>query len=132
MTYEKILDPGTKVLNGTKIYESRHFNNSTTHWSKKLKKRKDHWLGDGVYFFEEELNAYDWILTLHFRMVDTYYSSLDLLKNDLFDKYTILTSEINIPKDRIYDLDDLKTLLTFREICNEVFMKIRNKKNMGI
>ena len=70
------------------------------------------WLGDGVYFFDKEFHAYKWIERLH----DNYYKKNNKRKyervcteqhiKDVFKRFTILISCIEIDDFRILDMDD--------------------------
>ena len=48
-----------------------------------------HWLGDGVYFYEEFLYAVRWIRCKE-------------KSDELFEKYAIISAELNINEERVF------------------------------
>jgi hypothetical protein len=84
----------------------------------------DHWLGDGIYFFEDEIHAYDWILkqfNKYVQPIKEYRQDVSKLAEHLFQNYTILKSQIIVDENRIWDLDNPENLLEFKQICNELY-----------
>ena len=130
MNYNKVLYHGTTVESGEKIVKNKYFKISSTYRPKKNKAVEyDHWLGNGVYFFEDEIHAYDWIL----KMFNTKYKHIienckDIyeLSKELFQKYTILKSRIVADENRIWNLDNPEDLMIFLKICDEIYEKLKD------
>ena len=133
MVYNKVLYHGTTLENGEKIIKSKYFKISRTYYKKNKKTNEvmkcDHWLGDGIYFFEDEIHAYDWILkqfNKYVHPIKKYRQDVSKLAEHLFQKYAILKSQIIVDDDRIWDLDNPEDLLTYFEICDELYEMLKD------
>jgi hypothetical protein len=81
----------------------------------------NHWLGNGIYFFEDDVHAYHWIL-------EKYVKNKNILPHKLrksvFKDNKILCACIEIDKNRIFDLDKLKYYIiyvsSYREVMSEI------------
>jgi hypothetical protein len=130
MVYDKVLYHGTTVENREKIVKKKYFKISRTYHPKKNKAIKyDHWLGDGIYFFEDEIHAYDWILKKfndNEGPIKKYRKDAYELSKLLFQKYTILKSRIVADENRIWNLDNPEDLITFKQICGDTYEKLKD------
>ena len=79
----------------------------------------DLWLGDGFYLFEDDFYSFKWIAQNLYRKVKSDYSE-DRLK----EEYEIIEVDLDIEKDRIFDLSKN---LTHRKIFESVLSKIKQK-----
>lgn len=73
-----------------------------------------HWLGDGVYFYEELLYAVRWIRCKE-------------KSDELFKKYAIISAELNINEERVFSFFKYEHKLLFKEvikICHRRLMEI--------
>jgi len=126
--YDMVLYHGTTHKNGTKILNTK-YKTSKTKINKKSNKKSDHWLGDGVYFFEDKIHVYDWILKLfrnHHNL--KIINNNNIIYSDLFSNYMILSSKIETDINRVWDLNNPENYITYTEICDEIYNKIRNDK----
>lgn len=89
---------GTTARNAECILNSGRFRNSAG---------DRHWLGDGIYFFSEELHAYIWNRD-HYRSRNQQ-SIVDIKL--LLRKYAILAADIR--NDRMFDLDTAEHKIMF-------------------
>lgn len=70
----------------------------------------DQWLGTGYYFYYDIEYAFRWILlkyTNNFK--NEYRNSYD----KIFDEYSIVSAQIDISDDRVFDMDNIKHHLLF-------------------
>ncbi len=63
----------------------------------------NHWLGDGSYFFEDDLYAYKWCVDMFYNRYKEYYTY-----NHLIEEYMILRASIKTEQSRIFDLTHLE------------------------
>lgn len=79
-----------------------------------------HWLGDGVYFYQDFFYALRWIRCKE--------------KTDsLLDNYSIITAELNIDEERIFSLLNMEHKLLFQqvlEICSERLKRIGSQNDV--
>jgi len=61
-----------------------------------------HWLGDGVYFYEEEFYAYNWLIYEYKKKFGKKLYD----KNKINKDYNILSANFNISKERIFKLSE--------------------------
>jgi hypothetical protein len=112
MNYNKVLYHGTSKTNAKNIL-NRGFNKS---------KGDRHWLGDGIYFFEDEIHAYHWILEKYVKKNNNIHP-YDLRKS-VFKDYKILRASIKIDKNRIFDLDKTNHYIiyvsAYRKVTSEI------------
>lgn len=95
---------GTEINRGKKILRTQDMPISM-----KKENKKDHWLGDGVYFFDGEKFAYRWIYMM--------FEDDDETTGDLLDLYMILEADVEIDDDRVFSLEN--------EDHNELFWEVR-------
>lgn len=81
----------------------------------------NHWLGDGSYFFTEEIHAYKWIVDMYKKR---YSNSLNHTK--LLTHYMIVETLLTIPKVRVFDL----TKAEHKIIFDQVLKLMREKKQI--
>ncbi|MGX9806132.1 hypothetical protein ACV3PA_02735 [Exiguobacterium acetylicum] len=67
-----------------------------------------HWLGDGSYFFTEEIHAYKWIVDMYKKK---YFGSLNHTK--LLTHYIIVETLLTVPKVRVFDLTKAEHKIIF-------------------
>lgn len=77
----------------------------------------DHWLGDGIYFYSEDVYAFRWIAIKYTNNFRNKYSN-DL--SGIFDQYMILKATVEAAEERIFSLCDPEIYLFFREFCNQI------------
>jgi len=99
---------GTTAKNAESILESGRFRHSSGN---------RHWLGDGVYFFAEEIHAYVWNR-------DHCKSALkDISAAMLLERYAILKATLK--DNRVFDLDTVECKLLFEEAYTRACNKLR-------
>lgn len=109
--YKECLYHGTEINRGKRILTNRIMETSTG---------DRHWLGNGSYFYEDDFYAYKWIKDM-FKFKFRYdYKTVD----ELFKEYLIIKAELNIPKKRIFKLDDVIHKIVF----DTVYANCENKK----
>ena len=90
-----------------------------------LSKGNNHWLGDGCYFYEDVEYAFRWILisyTNNFRNVfSENYSRI-------FEKYSVLSAELNIQPQRLFSMENIKHKMIFIETKNALTNKAQTSK----
>lgn len=67
----------------------------------KISQGDRHWLGDGAYFYKECAYAYRWI-----HLMCEEIKGEDLQEKDVIENYMILQADINLQKERLFDLDN--------------------------
>ncbi len=72
--------------------------------------RKQHWLGDGVYFYRERFYAFRWIILMYKERNEKDNEEEELLK-----KYSILEADIEYNTERIFNLDNPEHCMVFKE-----------------
>ncbi|MBM7408792.1 hypothetical protein [Methanococcus maripaludis] len=80
-----------------------------------------HWLGDGPYFFEDELDAFWWIAG---KFVNNHDNG-DITTIPKY--YSIISTNLKIPKKRIFDLDDKEFFNEYVQVCYKIFKKTEDK-----
>lgn len=73
--------------------------------------RRQHWLGDGIYLYREMFYAFRWIELMY----KEYFGDGDIREN-LLEKYSILSVEIEYNPDRIFNLDNPEHYIVFKEM----------------
>lgn len=89
-----------------------------------------HWLGDGAYFYKECAYAYRWI-----HLMCEKVRGKDLQEKDVIENYMILQADINIQKERLFDLDNPEHNFDFnitREILEKELSKSEKYTNKRI
>ena len=67
----------------------------------KISQGDRHWLGDGAYFYKECAYAYRWI-----HLMWEEVKGKDFQEKDVIENYMILQADINLQKERLFDLDN--------------------------
>jgi hypothetical protein len=80
----------------------------------------DHWLGDGVYFFEDDFYAYKWIVQQCSKIYKEDYSEKILIK-----EYQIFEVYLNIETERVFDL----RILDNKRYFDCAYQKLLQEKN---
>jgi hypothetical protein len=113
MSYSEVLYHGTDK-NSAKSIIAGNFEPS---------KGNNHWLGDGVYFYEEKFHAFKWMW---------YKCPKDKKKdkNHLQDKVAIIATEVNCDKSRVFNLDTIYHKLIFEAIYKEINTTTELLKNL--
>lgn len=107
---------GTKRDNGKRILATKTFHRSMGN---------NHWLGDGIYFYAEKSYAFRW---LYLDYGKNHPSSIPKLSN-IINKYIILSADISIELERIFDLTRAEHKMMF----DKVFQRsIEKNKNLGL
>lgn len=76
----------------------------------------NHWLGDGYYFYKSEEYAFRWILL---KYTDNFRNQYAGNYDNIYDKYTILSAEMN--KDiRVFSMQDINNRLYFIKVKNKL------------
>lgn len=79
----------------------------------------DHWLGDGVYFYDNIKYAYRWIWMMCEDKIKKNPS-----KDVLLDNYMVIVANINIVEGRLWDLvHNPEHFLLFNELRTEILKK---------
>lgn len=84
-----------------------------------VSKKYNLWLGDGIYFFYEDIFAFKWCVSLYANKKKTFD------KENIIKSTCILNCLVNIDKNRIFDLTYLNNHIIFDYFYN----KIKNTKN---
>lgn len=77
-----------------------------------------HWLGDGVYFYQEHIYAFRWI----YKMYVSRYKDEPSNYDDLIKKYMIIEAELVVEDGRIFSFSNIEHKLLFDSVvsaCNE-------------
>lgn len=87
----------------------------------KISQGDRHWLGDGAYFYKECAYAYRWI-----HLMCEEVKGKDFQEKDIIENYMILQADINLQKERLFDLDNPEHNFDFnttREILEKELSK---------
>lgn len=98
---------GTERDKGKKIIVSQNFNRSLG---------DEHWLGDGIYFYGESCYAFRWIYLDYIRK---YPHCTPKIQN-VINKYVVLSADITIEINRIFDLSNVIHKILFDEVYKRV------------
>lgn len=109
-----VLYHGTNKENGKKIIASKVFKRSFGN---------EHWLGDGIYFYEEKFYAFRWIYIAYNRK---YPQSKPEIHN-ITDKYVILSANITINQERIFDMSRYEHKIMFDRVLRKSIEKNKDK-----
>lgn len=104
---------GTKIKQGQEIIKSQ---------SMKSSRGDDHWLGDGIYFYTEEVYAFRWIAIKYSNNFKNEHSEEFL---NIFNEYTILKATVEVDEERIFSLNESETYLFFLYISDLLKRKKR-------
>lgn len=81
----------------------------------------EHWLGDGYYFFKDDLYAFRWIVIKYTNNFKTNkWEKID----DIYNEYMILSADIIL--DRIFSLDNLEHKRLFLKMKSLLGQKMQN------
>ena len=101
MTYKSLCYHGTSLQNAESILENGF----------KISQGNDYWLGDGVYFFEEDAEmAIDWCIAEGYKKI--------------YEKYIVLQSLICASKKYIYNLFEPEGYEFFHEFRRKFINKV--------
>lgn len=76
----------------------------------KYRKNEKHWLGQGIYFFDN---------------LDMAFRNIDMLDHEK-DIKTIV-AEINVTDSEFLNLDEVKNLNEFRKFCSQLYQKMEKE-----
>ncbi|MHC1685037.1 MAG: hypothetical protein AB6733_19215 [Clostridiaceae bacterium] len=110
--YNEYLYHGTEINRGNRMLKSKAMEESTG---------DRHWLGDGSYFYEDDFYAFKWIRDMFKRKFKHNYKTI----NELVENYSIIIAEMNVPKERIFNLDNPRHKILF----DRVYANCENKKD---
>lgn len=105
---------GTDKTSGTKIISSKSFKRSLG---------EEHWLGDGVYFYEEKYYAFRWIYIAYIKKYPQHVPEME----NITTKYTILSADIKTVPERIFDLAKIEHKLIFDRVYKKSLEKNKNR-----
>lgn len=82
-----------------------------------------HWLGDGSYFFVEDFHSYKWIVDMFRKKhkIPFNFENLD-------EFYLILKGNIEVNKERIFDLTKTEYKVLFDRVYKEIEERIGEKQ----
>lgn len=81
----------------------------------------EQWLGNGYYFFKDDLYAFRWIVIKYTRN----FKSKNWKKiDDIYKEYMILSADIDL--NRVFSLDNLKNKMLFLSLKNELKRKLQD------
>lgn len=106
---------GTERDVGSRIIASKTFKQSLG---------DEHWLGDGIYFYEEKIYAFRWI---YIRYNKKYPMCTPNMAN-IIKKYSILSADITIEQERIFDLTRYEHKEQFDRVHNRSLEKNKSGK----
>lgn len=101
---------GTERSCGQRIIASKSFHRSLGN---------EHWLGDGIYFYEEVDYAFRWIYISYSKK---YPQCMPKMSN-IISKYVVLSADINVKPGRIFDL----TKSSYKRLFDEVLRRSLEK-----
>ncbi len=113
MNYNKVLYHGTDKSSAKKIIADNF----------KPSEGNNHWLGDGVYFYEEKFHAFKW---------EWYKCPKDKKKdkNYLKNRVAIVMAKVNCEESRVFNLDRIEHKLLFEEMYKEINTTTKLLKNL--
>lgn len=83
-----------------------------------------HWLGDGIYFYEEDFYAYNWLVYDFKRNFDK-----EVLDEDkIIHNYSILSVNLDIKPERIFNFEKAEHKILFDITMEEVIKKSEYSK----
>lgn len=71
-----------------------------------------HWLGDGVYFYKEDIMAYNWCF-YEYRKTKSISSMEEINPDEIYKNHSILLVKTNIESERIFDLNLVEHQIVF-------------------
>lgn len=81
----------------------------------------EHWLGDGYYFFRDDLYAFRWIVIKYTRNFKSKnWEKID----DIYKEYMILSADITL--DKVFSLDNLAHKMLFLKIKSSLKQKLQD------
>lgn len=81
----------------------------------------DQWLGEGFYFYFDVEYAFRWILIKYTNnFTNKYTNNYD----NIYEEYSIVSAEIHINSERLFDLDNINHRLLFISVKTEISKKI--------
>ena len=81
----------------------------------------EHWLGDGYYFFRDDLYAFRWIVIKYTRNFKSKnWEKLD----DIYKEYMILSADITL--DKVFSLDNLAHKMLFLKVKSSLKQKLQD------
>lgn len=83
-----------------------------------------HWLGDGSYFFTEDLYSYKWIVDMFKKR-----HQIELNYEVLYSHYIIVKTLISIPKVRVFDLTKAEHKIMFDKVNKLMIDKKRVRES---
>ncbi len=109
---------GTNINSFNKILKDNKMNPS---------RGDNHWLGDGVYFYDDVVYAYYWIYT---QFNNRYKNNLSE-NNNIYNEFKIISSKLKMESEKIFNLDSIinKTIFdtTYENCVNKKIQSQRFK-----
>lgn len=103
---------GTTIEAGKSILESKLMQPSMG---------DEQWLGDGCYFFKDDLYAFRWILIKYTKNFKS--NNLENI-DDIYEKYMILSADISL--DKVFSLDNLANKMLFLKVKSLLEQKLQD------
>lgn len=91
--------------------------------------KREQWLGDGVYLFEEQFYAYRWIVNMHLNNIKKKRYSEN---TNLVEKFAILGVKIEFDTEREFRISNPEHALVFYTILEELEKKERDNNRCRV
>jgi len=118
MTYSEVLYHGTYKESAESIINSQEFKYDKIDENP----RDDHWLGNGIYFYEEEFHAFKWVWYLKNNKQKEKDITID--DEDILNHCSIVKVEVEVDESRVFDLTKIRYKLIFERIYKWINKKI--------
>lgn len=105
---------GTEIEKTEKIVGSQSFRPSSG---------DEHWLGDGIYFYEEKMYAIRWLCIVYNRKYQGHTPKFE----NVIAKYGIVLANIDVTEDRVFDLTKTEYKIIFDAVHKETIKKYKPK-----
>ena len=81
-----------------------------------------HWLGDGIYFFDDDIESYKWIQKMYKQREKKFATTFD----NLFEKYSIVIHNLN-PDNKVLNLIDNNDHIAKFNHTKKLYMQRKQK-----
>lgn len=83
---------------------------------------ENHWLGDGSYFYKEDVYAYRWI----YNMYAYKYPNVTVDHETLTQKYMIIKADLNVNQERIFSFMNAEHKQLFNSVVEECKKRLKD------